>query len=86
MGRRTIIKLKKDETALIIRNDNDIEVIGEKHKGMFIQLASVLFTDNEKLVADIKENYLNLQKAEMAYREGLKNPKPEKKEEANEAK
>lgn len=86
MGRRTIIKLKKDETALIIRNDNDIEVIGEKHKGMFIQLASVLFTDNEQLVADIKENYLNLQKAELAHREEMKNPKSKKEEIIDEAK
>lgn len=59
-GRREFIRLKQDESAMIIRNTGLIELVGESHSHILGPLAGVLLADNKELAEAIQENYKQL--------------------------
>lgn len=60
MARRQLIKLRNDESALIIRRGGNIELLGNAHAHIMAPLASVLLVDNKKLAEDIQANYIKM--------------------------
>jgi len=60
MARREIIKLTKNETALVIRSDGKVDIVGKKHANVLMHLAGVLYSDNKELLEMIRKNYEDL--------------------------
>jgi len=57
---RIDIRLRGNESALIIDKDQQIRVMGKSHLHILGPLAGVLLADNKKLAEDVQKNYKDL--------------------------
>ena len=55
--RREHIKLTNEETALVIRKDGRLEIVGKKHINVLSRLASVMYSDDRVLLDMINANH-----------------------------